>query len=93
MLECIQHLPAEHHIFCSWKELLDKFLDTASIRLFLSDRSGAPYKDSYLSERLVRCHQVVCRFDACMLLNLKEMVGANGFEPSTSWSRTRNKSC
>jgi hypothetical protein len=24
------------------------------------------------------------------LLTLKEMVGANGFEPSTSWSRTRH---
>jgi hypothetical protein len=27
----------------------------------------------------------------CKLLYLKEMVGAKGFEPSTSWSRTRNK--
>jgi hypothetical protein len=25
----------------------------------------------------------------CKLLVLKEMVGANGFEPSTSWSRTK----
>ncbi len=24
----------------------------------------------------------------CKLLFLKEVVGANGFEPSTSWSRT-----
>src|SRR5439155_22585838 len=27
---------------------------------------------------------------ACKLLVLKEVVGANGFEPSTSWSRTRH---
>ena len=72
--------------------LLDKFRDNSPTRVFLSDGCGALYKDSYLSERLVRCHQVVCRFDACMLLNLKEMVGANGFEPSTSWSRTRRAS-
>jgi hypothetical protein len=72
--------------------LSDKFRDNSPTRVFLSDSCGALYKDSYLSERLVRCHQVVCCFDACMLLNLKEMVGANGFEPSTSWSRTRNES-
>ena len=29
---------------------------------------------------------------ACNLLVLKEVVGANGFEPSTSWSRTRRAS-
>src|SRR5260370_25357113 len=29
-------------------------------------------------------------FVCCKLLVLKELVGANGFEPSTSWSRTRH---
>jgi hypothetical protein len=73
-------------------ELLDKFRDNSPARLFLSDSRSAPYKDSYLSERLVCCQQVVRYFVACMLLNLKGVVGAKGFEPSTSWSRTRNKS-
>src|SRR6266851_9751955 len=31
-------------------------------------------------------------FVCCKLLVLKELVGANGFEPSTSWSRTRRAS-
>ena len=31
-------------------------------------------------------------FVYCKLLVLKEVVGANGFEPSTSWSRTRRAS-
>src|SRR5712664_2760504 len=30
------------------------------------------------------------RLCACKLLVLQEVVGANGFEPSTSWSRTRH---
>src|SRR5260370_28015175 len=29
-------------------------------------------------------------FVCCKLLVLKRLVGANGFEPSTSWSRTRH---
>jgi hypothetical protein len=72
--------------------LLDKFRRNSPTRVFLSDSCRALYKDSYLSERLVCCLQVVCCFDACMLLNLKEVVGAKGFEPSTSWSRTRRAS-
>src|SRR5229473_7306116 len=31
-----------------------------------------------------------CAFPFCKLLILKDWSGANGFEPSTSWSRTRH---
>jgi hypothetical protein len=97
MLECIKQLPAEHRFvwfleFQPTHGLLDNFPDSSPTCVFLSDSCGALYKDSYLSERLVRYQEVLRSFVACKLLNLKEMVGANGFEPSTSWSRTRNES-
>jgi hypothetical protein len=96
MLECIQHLPADTaFLFLEFQPthgLLDKFRGNSPTRVFLTDSCRALYKDSCLSERLVRCHKVVRYFAACMLLNLKEMVGAKGFEPSTSWSRTRRAS-
>src|SRR6266481_5361169 len=43
------------------------------------------------TEDLLVRHQAVSGYKAVRkLLVLKEMVGANGFEPSTSWSRTRH---
>jgi len=39
---------------------------------------------------LAHNQDVVGTFLRCKLLALKEVVGANGFEPSTSWSRTRH---
>jgi hypothetical protein len=56
--------------------LLDKFRDNSPTRVFLSDSCRALYKDSYLSERLVRCLRFVGCFDACMLLILKNMVSS-----------------
>src|SRR6267378_4127225 len=40
------------------------------------------------TDLLAHNQDVVGTFLRCKLLALKEVVGANGFEPSTSWSRT-----
>src|ERR1700733_8754214 len=62
--------------------LLDKFRDNSPTRVFLSDRCGALYKDSYVSERLVHCLRFVCCFDACMLLILKRNRQLSPFVPA-----------
>jgi hypothetical protein len=42
------------------------------------------------ADLLARDQEVSEYMWVCKLLVLKEMVGANGFEPSTSWSRTKS---
>ena len=41
-------------------------------------------------ERLALHHEVFRSFACCKLSVLKELVGASGFEPPSSWSRTMN---
>src|SRR5438876_8542521 len=45
-------------------------------------------EDIRTTDLLAHNQDVVGAFLFCKLLALKEVVGANGFEPSTSWSRT-----
>ena len=45
-------------------------------------------EDIGTTDLLAHNQDVVGTFLCCKLLALKEVVGANGFEPSTSWSRT-----
>src|SRR5260370_18653699 len=45
-------------------------------------------EDIGTTDLLAHNQDVVGPFLSCKLLALKEVVGANGFEPSTSWSRT-----
>ena len=45
-------------------------------------------EDIGTTDLLAHSQDVVGTFLRCKLLALKEVVGANGFEPSTSWSRT-----
>jgi len=47
-------------------------------------------EDIGTTDLLAHNQEVVGTFLRCKLLALKEVVGANGFEPSTSWSRTRH---
>ena len=49
-------------------------------------------EDIGTADLLAHNQDVVGTFLRCKLLALKEVVGANGFEPSTSWSRTRFRS-
>ena len=49
-------------------------------------------EDIGTTDRLAHNQDVVGTFLRGKLLALREVVGANGFEPSTSWSRTRRAS-
>src|SRR5260370_42598726 len=48
-------------------------------------------EDIGTTDLLAHNQAVVGTFLRCKLLALKEVVGASGFEPPTSWSRTRSR--
>jgi len=52
-------------------------------------RKNAPRECAWIIDLLARDEAVSEYVPVCKLLVLKEMVGAIGFEPAASWSRTK----
>ena len=75
---------------CGWRIVISPVIpqDFPSLLRFCDGQSARFFTIERLS-----AHQAVFRSFACCKLSIpKELVGASGFEPPTSWSRTRRSS-